>query len=284
MSKGLKNLLVVAGAVIAVIIVALVVIYFTNPGLIGLGSASEQANSSAPSAPAVAPAVPPPARPAAMPPAKMASTKPGTATQNKAAKPNAKVAAKPKSPANPKAKTNVASAAGAPGKKPGAVKVASLVGAPAGARPDPFVIPGVRAYVPPKPSVVSFAPTPIVTNFVPPLPPAPRPPVTGPATVAELPNDRVSGIMLNNGVYAIMDADGQSQVVQPGDTLPGGEKVVSIQSDSVTLRTVDNQTVNLPLSAGASTATGNMGYPGGMPASYNGGGPPQYQMTGDGAP
>lgn len=273
LSKGMKNLLVVAGAVVAVIIVALVVIYFTKPGLLGLG-ANDQATAVAPTGPAAAP---PPA-PAAAQRRLAASAKMAAVARKKPAKPNAKVAAKPK----PSGKAKVASAAGASAKKTGAVKVASLVGAPATVRPDPFVIPGERVVAPPKPTVTSFAPTPVVTNWAPPIVKAPPPPPTPQTATAALPDDRVSGIMLNNGVYAIMDADGQSQVVQPGDTLPGGEKVVSIQSDSVTLRTPEDQTVNLPLSAG--TSTGNMGYPGGMPASYNGGGPPQYRMDNGGAP
>ena len=277
MSKGMKNLLVVVGAVIAVAIVAFAVIYFTKPGLIGLGP-SDQASSSATPPPAAALA-PPPASPMPMAhPAKMASAKGAPAAKNKAAKAtNTKVAAKPtKQPA--KAQAKVAKVNPAMAKKPGAVQVASLVGAPATARPDPFVIPGVRAIAPPKPSVTSFAPTPVVTNWVPPVVHTPPPPPSPATAQATLPNDRVAGIMLNNGVYAIMDADGQSQVVQPGDTLPGGEKVVSIQSDSVTLRTTDNQTVNLPLSAGTGSDMGAPGYPpGGMPASFNGG-PPPYQM------
>jgi hypothetical protein len=274
----MKNLLVVAGAVIAVIIVAIVVIWFTKPGLLGLGS-SDQASTAGTSTPPAPPVAPPPSAVTRRPP-KMASATAGPALKNKAGKANSKVAAKPKQAA--KAQAKVAKVGPAAATKPGAVKVASLVGAPSKARPDPFVIPGVRYEAPPKPSVTTIAATPIVTNWEPPVIKAPPPPVTPTTGPAELPNDRVAGIMLNNGVYAIMDADGESQVVQPGDTLPGGEKVVSIQSDSVTLRTTDNQSVNLPLSAGASSP--NMGYPGGMPASYNGGGPPPYQMDGRGAP
>jgi hypothetical protein len=165
---------------------------------------------------------------------------------------------------------------GMPAGKPGAVVSSAIVGPPPGARVDPFVIPGVKGpgtaqRVP----IASIAPTHIITNWAPHIPPPPPGgTATGPAGPASLPGDRVAGIMMNNGVYAIMESNGQSQVVQPGDTLPGGEQVVSIQSDSVTMRTTTNQTVNLPVSAGTSQA-GPVGYPGGMPASFN------YNMGGN---
>lgn len=275
----MKNLLIIGGAVIGVIIVGLVVVYFTMPGLLGLGSNNNQDNA------ASAPASTPLPRPSvAAHPGKPGSQAAAIGGKNSsAAKAKAQMAAKAAAAkaaaakaAAAKAKQVAAAKAKAPG-KPGA-KVASLVGAPPVARPDPFVIPGVHVVAPPKPTVISFAPTPIITDW---QPHAAKPPSTGPVVnaPASLPNDRVAGIMLNNGVYAIMDTGGQSQVVQPGDTLPGGERVVSIQSDSVTLRTPEDQTVNLPLSAGAGSGGGGF-VPGGVPASFNpgGNGGPQYNF------
>ncbi|BDI31252.1 hypothetical protein CCAX7_33030 [Capsulimonas corticalis] len=89
---------------------------------------------------------------------------------------------------------------------------------------------------------------------------------------------RMAGALMSdaNGVYAILETNGQAQTVQPGDRISGG-KVVSIQSDAITVLTDDNQTVKVPLSAtstGGSQGGGRGGYPGAPGGGYPGGGYP----------
>ena len=62
---------------------------------------------------------------------------------------------------------------------------------------------------------------------------------------------RLSGIINGtDGINAIIEVDGQSQSVKPGDSLPDGTKVTNIQATSVTLRTNSGAALNLQLSAG----------------------------------
>jgi len=297
--KNKKNLLIIGIVAALVVIVGVAAIFLLEPGLFGGGNSNPAASPSvttttAPVTPASTPAAPAaqgtPGAPAPAAKTVASKTPSGKAAAAKA-KANAKMAAAkvPGKPgataANKPGAANKAAAAkklaATPGKPaaPGTVQVASTAMAPPNPRPDPFLIPGTginRAA--PRQPVTALAPTHIITNWHPYIPPPPTLPTVANAPggqAASLPGDRVAGIMMNNGVYAIMESNGQSQVVQPGDTLPGGERVVSIQNDSVTLRTTGNQVVNLPISAGSG---GTMpGYPGGMPAGYNpGGAPPGY--------
>jgi hypothetical protein len=83
------------------------------------------------------------------------------------------------------------------------------------------------------------------------------------------PTMRVSGVVQTaTGVHAILNDNGQSQEVQPGDAVDGGT-VVSIQSDGLTLRATDGSLVHVPL-GGAPSQGAPGGYPGG-PGGYPGG-------------
>ena len=83
-------------------------------------------------------------------------------------------------------------------------------------------------------------------------PPAPPPIVDGPGNDPGSQNYILTGILNSDGgILAILETGGQSQQVKPGDALPDGGKVLSIQTSSVTLRTPGGTTVNIPLSSGA---------------------------------
>ena len=63
---------------------------------------------------------------------------------------------------------------------------------------------------------------------------------------------RLSGIINGTaGINAIVEVDGQSQSVKPGDSLSDGSRVTNIQATSVTLRTANGAALNLQLSAGS---------------------------------
>jgi len=104
------------------------------------------------------------------------------------------------------------------------------------------------------------------------------PPPEKEVTVREVPDRRVSGIMSGDGVFAIIEQNGESEVVKPGGTTKDGYRVVAINDDSVKLqKKVGNlnytQTVQLSdVQTGAPTQT--YGRPGGFgPAGYPGMGP-----------
>ena len=77
---------------------------------------------------------------------------------------------------------------------------------------------------------------------------------------------RLSGIINGtDGINAIIEVDGQSQSVKPGDSLSDGAKVTNIQATSVTLRTTGGAAITLQLSAGTPDQ-GNAQ----MPNNFNG--------------
>jgi hypothetical protein len=71
------------------------------------------------------------------------------------------------------------------------------------------------------------------------------------ATAAASPGRRVSGIMFNNGVYALLEQNGQTYTVQPGDMVEG-DRVIAIEADAVLMKTANNVVVRVPLSDGDS--------------------------------
>ena len=80
---------------------------------------------------------------------------------------------------------------------------------------------------------------------------------------------RLSGIINGtDGINAIIEVDGQSQSVKPGDSLSDGAKVTNIQATSVTLRTTGGAAITLQLSAGTPDQ-GNAQ----SPNNFNGQGP-----------
>ena len=83
-------------------------------------------------------------------------------------------------------------------------------------------------------------------------PPSPPPVVVGPNSDPGSQNYKLTGVMNSDGsILAILETNGQSQTVKPGDSLSDGGKVVSIQDTSVTLRTPSGTSVSIPLSTGA---------------------------------
>jgi len=156
--------------------------------------------------------------------------------------------------------------------------------------PDPFKLPkveqpkvNVRVGIPGIPAI----PSPMLSNW--------RPHVkvidhTGGAvagTEASSAGRRMAGVLFGDGVYAILETNGKTEAVQPGDTVEGG-KVVSIEADGLTIKTDDDRTIHVPLSSTATTDTSNPtgGYPGGgFPGGgYPGGGYPGGGYPGGGYP
>lgn len=125
---------------------------------------------------------------------------------------------------------------------------------------DPFRVPGFPA------PVTSLTTAPVATlrtqvPFVYIARIAPRPVTLISPTQGQTPftqvsaTQRVSGVLFTDtGVHAVLETNGQSQQVQPGDPVDGG-KVVSIQADGLTLRRDDGTLVRVPLS-GTSTGAG----------------------------
>lgn len=163
------------------------------------------------------------------------------------------------------------------GKKPGPLSKLSGPGAPGGpaaaqaaaandptavliaSGPDPFHLPGT-----PRTSKAKDQPV----APPPPLPPLPDPllarwhdmPVPGSTTVStghpvitepttDTSGRRMSGVLFGNGVYALLEANGKTEAVQPGDSVDGGT-VVSIDATRLTLKTDNNRLVIVPLSSG----------------------------------
>ena len=82
--------------------------------------------------------------------------------------------------------------------------------------------------------------------------PEPLPSVAGPGNDTGAANYRLTAILNSEGgILAILETNGQSQQVKPGDGLPDGGKVLSIETSSVTLRTPGGSTVSIPLTSGA---------------------------------
>lgn len=103
-----------------------------------------------------------------------------------------------------------------------------------------------------------------------------KPPSSISPIAAPNPNQRVSGVLYSNGIYAILETNGNSESVRPGQAVEGG-RVVSIQSDGLTLLTDDKQTVKVPLAPGGGGGGGvpGGGFPGGgYPGGGGGGGYP----------
>lgn len=203
----------------------------------------------------------------------LAGHKPNSALAAKTAQAKKMAAAKAASAAAAK-KQALAKASGKP--SPAGKQVASDQPNPATV-PDPFKLPKV-----PEPPVqqapadwipgVGQVPSPILTNYrntstnIKPPPSAPTPEPTSAGR-------RMAGVLFGNGVYAILETNGKTESVQPGDTVEGG-KVISIEADGLTIKTDDDRMIKVPLSANdpdQSTTSGPAGYPGGGYPGYPGG-------------
>jgi preprotein translocase subunit YajC len=193
--------------------------------------------------------------------------KPGTLTLKPGSLPS-KPGQSPVKPAITASKPGAPQANGKPGATLGKTDATAVVSNVNVARgPDPFrltwghILPPPRPGAPPKPVVV-------------PLPSIPRPVLVSPdiinpqgRSVIQHPEDqslqsaanvprRMAGVLFSDGIYAILETNGRSQTVKPGDTVDGG-KVISIQSDSLTIKTDSNQVVKVPLSP-VSTGEGTL--------------------------
>lgn len=154
--------------------------------------------------------------------------------------------------------------------------------APAGARPganvmalavpmeswraDPFLPVGY------KPPIVVRKPVPYLEDF--PIPDLPRwkPPTATENRVvyAPQPMRRMAGLLLSGRVYAILESNGKTEVVQPGDRLNDGTATVDrIDRDKVILKTTDQTpryiTVRMAGASRADTSGATTGTPGGTP-------------------
>lgn len=99
---------------------------------------------------------------------------------------------------------------------------------------------------------------------------------TGPDTTQR----RMAGLIVGKNTYAILEVEGQTAVVKPGDILPDLSRVERIERDRILLRK-GNRAITVPLSANPTAAGGGGGgmpgggYPGtggyGGPGGYRGG-------------
>jgi len=127
--------------------------------------------------------------------------------------------------------------------------------------PDPFGIPGGQKRLAqqvnaslnsPAGAVVPLRDRLPMYNLFTIHPPAPPPVVDVPGSDPGAQNYHLTGIANSDGgILAVLETSGQSQTVKPGDSLPDGGKVLSIQTSSVTLRTPGGSTVSIPLTSGA---------------------------------
>lgn len=166
---------------------------------------------------------------------------------------------------------------GAPQGTPGAIP-GSRPGGLAGGAPqsDPFQVASAGGRTPNKkdpffPTWHTDPPPPYIFGEITPIRVADQqietPPV-GDVTVREVPTRRVSGIMSGDGIYAIIEQNGESEIVKPGSRTKDGYTVVSIDNDTVKLRRKDNniirtQTVPLSDESTGGQATGGQGRFGG---------------------
>lgn len=136
---------------------------------------------------------------------------------------------------------------------------------------DPFNITWKK--IPPPPDPFIFVQPLQVAETTEPTPPE------HPVVVQEVPDRRVSGILSGQGVYAILEQDGQSKIVKPGDVTADGYTVVSITSNGVLLRKKQGDLIleqNVPLTDQATSQQNGYGGGGGRfggPGGYGAPGP-----------
>jgi hypothetical protein len=120
-------------------------------------------------------------------------------------------------------------------------------------------------------------------------------PPAQPVQVREVADRRVSGIMSGDGVFAIIEQNGNSEIVKPGGTTSDGYRVISINDDSVKLQKregnvirtqvvqlSDVQTGGTTQNFGRNMMGGPGGFPGGRPGGFPGGGFPGAGRPGGG--
>ncbi len=132
---------------------------------------------------------------------------------------------------------------------------------------DPFNITWKK--IPPPPDPFMFVQPLQVAQTTQPTPPE------HPVVVQEVPDRRVSGILSGQGVYAILEQNGQSKIVKPGDVTEDGYTVISITSNGVLLRKKQGDLIleqNVPLTDQATAQQNGYGGGGrfGAPGGYGG--------------
>jgi hypothetical protein len=162
---------------------------------------------------------------------------------------------------------------------------------------DPFKIPPAafasvlppvwHSSAPPVPAIyIARYPPPVVSGAGPTV--NARPLSIEMAGTQVLASARVSGVIqTDTGVQAILEDNGQSQAVQPGDEVAEG-KVISIQSDGLTLKLGNGSIVRVPLAAGnpeptptePTTAAGGPPWQGNGAPPWQGNGAPPWQGNG----
>lgn len=98
---------------------------------------------------------------------------------------------------------------------------------------------------------------------------------------------RMAGLVVGKNAYAILEIDGQTAVVKPGDVLPDLSRVERIERDRILLRK-GNRPIFVPLSANPAGAAAAGGYTGptgpSAGSAYRPGGGSAYPGTRGGAP
>jgi hypothetical protein len=88
---------------------------------------------------------------------------------------------------------------------------------------------------------------------------------TGPDTTQR----RMAGLVVGKNTYAILEVEGQTAVVKPGDILPDLSRVERIERDRILLRK-GNRAISVPLSANPNAVVGGGGGPTGPGGGYGG--------------
>jgi len=153
--------------------------------------------------------------------------------------------------------------AGGGASQPAAGFPAATASKPVAAAPPKDMTPPPGAWMDPfKPWFNTTPPPPPVLSLVDPVRIAATdtvgPTVEPGVEIQELPSRRVAGILNGNGVYALLEGNGEQQVVFPGTTLSDGYVVTAINARSVTLKkTIEHQTFTqvVPLTDAGSTQT-----------------------------
>lgn len=284
-----KKLGIIIGAVVAVLALGAGAFMFLNKG----SSASSDTTSSTEATPTPAPTTPAPGGASVNPRAaamaqrqKMAGGASGgigaPTGGNKEDSPRKQrggiaAGADPfgKGPANA-TPANATAANPAAGAKPGAPGApAAVLAPPLKVRPDPFL---VAWRTPPQPPYIfdQIQPIRLASANV-------EAPPAKPIEVREVPSRRVSGIMSGDGVFAILEQNGDSEIVKPGSQTSDGYRVVSIDEDSVKLQRREGNAILtqiVPLSdaptgpsaprVGGFPGGGFRGNPGGLPGPQGG--------------
>jgi len=265
--KDKKKLAIVCSLVAAIAVVAGVFIAISNGVFSKQSPATDTATSTTtPSAAPqvagnVAPAVPAAQSDAVIKPAmKQPAHKPNKPKVLKTVKPPVAIAAvqpgAAAKPGNPPVTPGAPAVPGAPG-APGTTAPLDVANGP-----DPFKVPqplpdkSLQTATTRGVSSLPQIPSPFLSTWQPPKPPAP-PVAPNPvaSTSSLLAGRRMAGVLYGNGVYAILETNGKSQAVQPGDTVDGG-KIISIEADGITLKTLDDKVIKIPMSSSTTPSQG----------------------------